>query len=131
MSISDYKNVTTEDTVNLYNSSRDIFKGLLKEVRELSKKKPEATLSASKVKIINRVLNDLLVFLPKEPEGKYLEVLDDAALPQVSDAVLIMVQFETALAGFTSRYHRHVRELDGTRWITSELLADLKKRGGT
>ena len=45
-------------------------------------------MSASKVKIINRVLTDLLAILKEEPAGKYLGALDDEALPQVSDAVL-------------------------------------------
>ena len=79
-------------------------------------------MSPGKVKIINRVLNDLLTFLKAEPTGKYLEALDDQALPQMSDAVLVMVQFETALESFEQRYYRYV---DGARyWITKELLEE-------
>jgi hypothetical protein len=43
---------------------------------------------ASKVKMVNRVLEDLLVILKAQPEGKYLNPLDDATLPQMSDALL-------------------------------------------
>jgi hypothetical protein len=49
--------------------------------------------------------------------------LDDETLPQVSDAVLMMVQFETALAAFKERYHKHV--YGNWFWITKESLAEL------
>ena len=78
-------------------------------------------MSAGKVKIINRVLNDLLQILKPEPAGKYLEVLDDESLPQISDAVLTMVQFESALNSFESKYHRYI---EGSHyWITEEFVA--------
>lgn len=112
------RNITTQTAVAMYASSSIIFEGLLNEVRELSKKKPEATMSPGKVKIVNRVLDDLLTFLSKEPEGKYLERLDDDSLPQVSDGVLVMVQFETALKAFEDRYKIYI---GGARdWVTPE-----------
>lgn len=117
---------TTDEAVYLYESTNDIFDGLIKEVRELSKKKPDAILSKGKVKIINRVLTDLQTVLEHEPEKKFLDLLDDEDLPQTSDAVLIMVQYESVLADFPRRYKRPVRvaQLDygGYRsknmWIT-------------
>jgi len=102
----DFEDVTTDAAVSTYDASTPIFEGLIKEIRGLSRKKPDATMSAGKVKIINRVLNDLLQILKPEPAGKYLEALDDESLPQVSDAVLTMVQFESALVSFESRYRR-------------------------
>lgn len=74
-------------------------------------------MSASKVKIVNRVLNDLLVILKDEPSGKYLEALEDEDLPQMSDALLTMVQFESALSSFFSRYNHY------KGWITEENVA--------
>jgi len=105
-----------------------MFAALLHEVRELSKKKPDATLSDSKVKLINNVLNDLMTFLKQEPEGKYLHILENESLPQVSDALLMMVQFDAALDAFRERYYRYVGA-DGFRrgetcWITEERLAE-------
>lgn len=78
-------------------------------------------MSAGKVKIINRVLSDLLQILKPEPTGKYLEVLDDESLPQVSDAVLTMVQFESALDLFESKYRRYIG--GDHQWITEEFVA--------
>lgn len=119
-----FEHVTTDAVVEAYTSCTPIFAGVLQEVRELSKKKPEATISAAKVKIINRILDDLLAFLKVESEGKYLEALDDESLPQISDAVLTMVQFESALKSFHSRYYKNIH---GVRcWVTSERLAAWK-----
>jgi len=120
----EFEHVTTDAFVEAYTSCKPIFDGVLKEVRELSKKKSEATMSASKVKIVNLILNDLLVFLKEEPAGKYLEALDDESLPQMSDAVLAMVQFESALKAFYSRYYKFVAREQRSYWITSELLAN-------
>lgn len=116
----EFEDVTTDAAVATYEASTPIFEGLIREIRELSRKKPDATMSAGKVKIVNRVLNDLLTILQAEPTGKYLEALDDESLPQVSDAVLTMVQFESALEAFKSKYHQYIdRE---RHWITQETL---------
>jgi len=119
--MTEFAHVTTLAAVSSYKSSSEIFAGLLSEVRTLSKKKPEATMSDGKVKILNRVLGDLLTFLKDEPEGKYLDTLDDEVLPQVSDAVLVMVQFESALNSFHNRYSQFISVKGGTYWITNEL----------
>lgn len=97
---------TTQNAVDLYEATVAIFGGLIGEVRELSKKKPDASLNKGKVRIINRVLTDLQIVLEAEPEKKFLELLDDEELPQTSDAVLIMVQYESALSEFPKRYYR-------------------------
>lgn len=119
-----FEHVTTADSVKTYESAIGVFSALLSEVRELSKKKPDATLSASKVKIINAVLEDLLTFLRAEPEGKYLYILEDDTLPQVSDALMMMVQFKAGLVAFKDRYYQFI---EGSTvytgehyWITEE-----------
>ena len=119
----DFKHVTTEEAVATYDATHNIFAGLLKEVRVLSGKKPDATLSQGKVKMINRVLGDLRDVLEKEPEYKFLDLLDDEELPQTSDAVLVMVQYESALESFRRRYHRRVKKGYDTRyvWVTNQL----------
>jgi len=122
---------TTEKAVATYLATKNIFLGLLKEVRELSKKKPDAVLSVGKVKIVNRVLKDLKDILDEEPEGKFLDVLDDSELPQTSDAVLVMVQFETALKSFKSKYYQRYQDYDDdfewkSSWVTTEFLAEYK-----
>ncbi len=131
-----FEHVTTPESVATYSATNDIFGGIIREVRELSKKKPDATLSAGKVKIINRVLVDLKELLDDEPEGKFLDLLNDEDLPQASDAVLVMVQFETALKAFLGRYRSTFNWPDGkhrTVWIIPSVIEEfdiMKKEWG-
>ncbi|RSY85966.1 hypothetical protein DAH66_09745 [Sphingomonas koreensis] len=119
--MSEFEHVTTDAAVAVHEAAADVFDALLHEMRELSRKKPDATMSATKVKLVNSVLGDLLGNLEKEPEGKYLGVLEDESLPQVSDALLMMAQFKAALDAFEARYRRYI---SGKRyWITKETLA--------
>lgn len=125
----DLSNVTTQEAVATYEATHAIFVGLIKEIRELSKKKPDATMSGGKVKIINRVLEDLKKILNAEPEGKFLDLLDDKELPQMSDAVLVMVQYETALRVFKSKYHHSYGDSYNRKyaWVTPEFIKEYKK----
>lgn len=120
-----FQNITTDAKVAEYEASHDVFVSLLDEVKELSKKKPDASMSAGKVKIVNRVLNNLLAVLEGQPDAKYLEALDDDDLPQVSDAVLVMVQFKSALASYRERHYKHLSGYDHN-WITAELIEQLQ-----
>lgn len=123
----EFEFVTTQTKVDTYKATTGIFAGLIREVRELSKKKPDATLSKGKVKIINRVLEDLATVFEAEPEAKFLDHVDDDELPQTSDAVLIMVQYETALTAFPKRYQRRVDLYGGSHyWITEDFVAEYK-----
>lgn len=127
--MTEFEHVTTNAIVEIYDASSGIFKSLILEVKELSKKKPEAVMSSEKVKIINRVLDDLLIFLKTEPTGKYLDMLDDEMLPQMSDAVLVMVQFNSALESFQERYRQYLGVMGGYYWITQEQLAEWDEEG--
>jgi hypothetical protein len=120
----DLTNITTEKSVATYLATNAIFIGLIKEIRELSKKKPDAVMSSGKVKIINRVLADLKSVLEIEPQGKFLDLLDDEELPQTSDAVLVMVQYETALGLFKSKYTQTYGKSYNRKfvWITPEFI---------
>jgi len=124
--MTNFYHITTRKKVSLFQETRDVFSGLISEMRDLSKKKADATLSAKKVEIINRVLDDLIFVFKDEPESRFLERLDEDTLPQNSDVVLIMVQFEKCLKVFPDRYIDHA---DGPKgydkyWITEEFLQE-------
>ncbi|PKR50493.1 hypothetical protein COO20_21365 [Thalassospira marina] len=104
-----------------------MFNGLIAEMRELSKKKADATLSKGKVRILNRCLDDIRQILLDEPEAKFLDELDDDQLPQNSDAVLVMVQYETALSSYSKRYHSQAPGYYGHVWITEEIDAQVSE----
>lgn len=77
---------------------------VLEELKELSKKKQDGLLNHLKVKSINKILSKSLDLLKHEPSTEFLELLDEQTLPTNSDAVLMIVQFKTALNGFRERY---------------------------
>lgn len=117
--------VATPEAISTYKASNNVFEGLIREIRALSKKKPDATMSNGKVKIVNRVLDDLKSILEGEPEGKYLDLLNDEELPQFSDAVLVMVQYETSLKSFYKRYRANVPIGLGdysNGWVTQDVV---------
>ena len=124
--MTEFENVTTTAKVTAFEASSGVFAGLMREMRELSKKKPDATLSKPKVAILNRILTDVLAALEDEPEARYLDLLDDDELPQNSDAVLVMVQYETALAAFKKRYYRPLPGFE-YQWITEERLEEYQQ----
>lgn len=124
------EHATTDEKVAAYQCCQAIFTGLIKEMRELSKKKADATLSNGKVKIINRALEDLRAILADEPESKYLDLLDDEDLPHNSDAVLVMVQYESALNAFRRRYFRsYIPDLGEDVWMTQSTASDAADSG--
>lgn len=85
---------------NLYPLLIDV----LREIKELSKKKQDGILNELKVKTINRILMRLKKLLADEPLNDFLDLLNEDSLPSNSDAVLVIVQFETALSQFEKKY---------------------------
>jgi hypothetical protein len=94
------KTRTTVEKVRVYETTKPMLAAMRTELKDLSKKKPDATLSKSKVTIINRLLNDLVELLKDEPNAKYLDSLSDDELPQYSDVVLMLSQFDAAMVSF-------------------------------
>lgn len=125
--MTELQHITTEAKLAEFNASSGVFGGLMQEMRELSKKKPDATLSGGKVKILNRILADIGTVLEDEPEAKYLDLLDDEQLPQNSDAVLVMVQHERALAAFKERYYVYIALLRERRWATEDVVDEVRQ----
>ena len=84
---------------------RAVFRAVFSEMKKLSEKKPEATLRKTKVTVVNRILTDVKECLSDEEDAKYLDFLEDEQLPQYSDVVLIMSQYDAALTKFRRRYY--------------------------
>src|SRR5712692_7801432 len=96
---------TTPEKVAQFKATEPLLSAMLEELRKFALKKPEATLSKQKVFIVNRLLTDLQKVLADERNSKYLDLLTDDDLPQYSDAVLILSQYEAALQSFRARYY--------------------------
>lgn len=114
------KFVTTEANVAAYEAVIGVFTELFKELKELGKKKPEATLGASKVKIINRVLMDAAECLKDQPDAKYLDLLEDDTLPQYGDAILVLSQYEGALKAFKEKHHGYQSAYGEHTWYIED-----------
>lgn len=99
------KGVTSKKLVDLYETTSPLLDAMYGEMQELSKKKPEATLSAAKIKILNRLLEDLRIILKEESELKYLDLIEDDSLPQYSDVVLMLSQYSAAMRSFYKTYY--------------------------
>lgn len=108
----------TDSQVEQFLLLKPMLDSLLNEMRELSKKKQDGALNKLKVKMINRVLSDIKNVVSKEATHEYLDLLDDETLPNNSDAVLILGQYEAAMKLFEDAHYRS----DGARWrwITKE-----------
>jgi len=94
-----------------------LLEALYKEIQDLSKKKPDWTLNQTKVKIINRLLDDIKTLLKDEPDSKYLDLLEDESLPQYSDVTLILSQWSASVKKFHQKYYGWDEAEHEHRWF--------------
>jgi hypothetical protein len=106
---------TTQQKADAYDNVAPVFESVYEEIQELCKKKPETTLNKAKIALINRILTDVKEFLEGMPVTKYLELLEEDALPQYSDVVLVLAQYEAGLNQFRQRHHGYF--LGELQWV--------------
>jgi hypothetical protein len=116
------KSTISQAKADLYATINPLLKAMYREVQELSKKKPDGTLSAAKVKILNRLLEDVRVVLNDEMALKYLDLIEDDSLPQYSDLVLILSQYSAAMQSFHGAYYGYNELLGESRWAVGKPL---------
>lgn len=110
----------TNSLVDKFDMLSPMLNSALEEVREFSKKKQDGVLNPLKVKIINRLLNDIKGILVNEASVDYLEVLDEDTLPQNSDVVLVLGQYKAAMKLFHSKFYGRDSFNGEYRWFTQE-----------
>ena len=96
-----------------------ILTAVVTEMRELSKKKQDGVLSVLKVRSINRLLEDVQSTLGDDPSVRYLDLLEEDELPQNSDAVLILTQWEAAVKQYRVKHQDHNAE-HSWMWFLSD-----------
>jgi hypothetical protein len=79
------------------------------EFNALKSKKPDAPVSKAKIRMVNAVLADALELVKDLPEAKYLALLNEDDIPQVSDVAMLLAQVEKAMNRY-SILHRQDRE---------------------
>ena len=97
-------NEATLAQIKEYQLLNPIFNTLLKEIKELSKKKPDDIINKFKADSVNKILVRIKALLKKEPTNDFIEVINADTLPSNSDIVLLMVQFESSLIQFFNKY---------------------------
>ena len=85
----------------------DFLESAYVEMKDFSKKSPDTTLNARKVKSLNRILNDIKNILVNEPTFSYLYLLDEEMLPSNSDVVLMMSQYRSAMENYRKKYRTY------------------------
>ena len=85
----------------------DFLESAYIEMKDFSKKNPDAALNERKVKSLNRILKDIKDILKHEPTASYMDILDEEMLPSNSDVVLTMSQYRSALENYRKKYRRH------------------------
>jgi len=112
---------TTQEKVDKFAYLSPMLNSALTEMREFSKKKQDGIVSATKIKILNRLLSDIRDVLADEESVNYLDVLNEEDLPQNSDAVLVLGQYRAALDSYKTAHYQYLSGY-GNIWITKEFL---------
>ena len=113
-------NLPSNADVNQFLLLRELATGLYNEMKDLTKKSPNETLNAFKIKSLNRVLEPIKDLLQNQPTALFLDVMEESALPTNSDAVIIFSQYLSAMKKFEEKYYRKDPAKYKMRWDTKE-----------
>ena len=108
----------TDAQAEKYELLSPMLDAILGEVKDLSKKKQDEVLNELKVKMINKVLDQIKELLSDEPTIQFVGLLDDEMLPTNSDTVLILAQFRAAMDIFKGTYYGWDGGVSEHRWFT-------------
>jgi hypothetical protein len=89
-----------------------------REMTELSKKKQDGIVNTLKIKMLNRLLSELSKVIENDPSYSFVDMLDEETLPQNSDAVLVLSQWQAALNQYKNRHYSF--DSYEHRWFTVE-----------
>lgn len=112
--------LTTEKKASDHDNLMPLLTAMFREFQEASKRKPEGPLNKPKIAIVNRLLKDVFAIVDGEPTRAYLDLLDEDAVPQNSDVVLILGQAVAAMNAFKERYHGYDNIMGESTWAIAE-----------
>lgn len=110
----------TEEQAATYDRLVPMLEAAHREMTELSKKKQDGVLNTFKIKTLNRLLGELSKIIEKDPSHAFVDMLDEETLPQNSDAVLILSQWQAALKQYRDRHYGFDSAGSEHRWFTVE-----------
>lgn len=109
---------TTDEQVELYGIISPLLKSMYSEIKDFSKKRLDDPMNLNKVRMINRLLVKAKEVLKNEASNEYLDLLEEDDFPSISDAVLIVSLYISALDKFHSDHYHYDRDL-GFGWDNS------------
>lgn len=98
----------------------DFLESAYVEMKDFSKKNPDAALNERKVKSLNRILKNIKEILANEPTATYMDILEEEMLPSNSDVVLTMSQYRSALENYRKKYRLYNSGSFDYYWHTSD-----------
>lgn len=108
----------TDEQAATYDRLVPMLQAAHREMTELSKKKQDGIVNTLKIKMLNRLLGELSKVIEKDPSHAFVDMLDDETLPQNSDAVLVLSQWQAALEQYKRRHHGYDSSIHADRWFT-------------
>lgn len=96
---------TTKEKAQTHDTMTPLLEAMYAEFKELSKKKPDAAVSKSKIKIVNRLLERVKTVLSDEESIEFLDMLDEDDVPQASDVTLILSQYVAVMNAFHGKHY--------------------------
>jgi hypothetical protein len=110
----------TEEQAATYDRLVPMLEAAHREMTELSKKKQDGIVNTLKIKMLNRLLAELGKIIESDPSHAFVDMLDEETLPQNSDAVLILSQWQAALKQYKDRHYGKDKVTYESRWFTIE-----------
>lgn len=96
---------TEKNKADTHDTIMPLLQAMYLEFKELSKKTPSAAISKQKITIVNRLLSSLSKILADEESIKFLDMLDEDDVPQMSDVTLMLSQYVAAMKAFKEKYY--------------------------
>ena len=96
---------TTKKQAEAWKVAMPLLRAMFSEIKELSKKKPDAPISPAKIRVINRLLTTCRQVLKGEASLGFLDLIEEDDVPQPSDVTLMLSQYEAAMERFQSQHH--------------------------
>lgn len=112
-------NLPKEAETVLFDMIEKLIHSVFKEMKEFSVKKPNEILSPVKAASLNKLCEPIKEIVRKEPSASFLELFDIENLPSYSDAVIILVNYITAMKQFRANYFGYNKKR-GIVWFTKE-----------
>jgi hypothetical protein len=110
----------SEEQAAAYDRHVPMLEAAHREMTELSKKKPDGVVNTLKIKVINRLLAELSTVLEDDASRGFVDMLEEDSLPQNSDVVLVLSQWQAALTQYKATHHGYDASRGNHRWFTTE-----------